>query len=70
MGKKHVSSYTCAQAVALYHSGMKVSKIAEQFPISRKCIMNAIERYEKHGEFNDLNDRDDQRNYLAVMNDI
>ncbi|CAF1477350.1 unnamed protein product [Adineta ricciae] len=54
MGKKHVSPYTRAQAVALYHSGMKVSKIAEQLPISRKCIMNAIERYEKHGEFSDL----------------
>ena len=51
MGKKTVSAYTRAQAVALHQSGMNVSKISKQLNVSRKCAMNAIERYKKYGEF-------------------
>ena len=54
MGKKAASAYTRAQAVALHQSGMNVSKISKQFNVSRKCVMNAIERYNKYGEFKDL----------------
>ena len=54
MGKKAVSAYTRAQAVALHQSGMNVSKISKQLNVSRKCVMNAIERYNKYGEFEDL----------------
>ena len=54
MGKEAVSAYTRAQAVALYQSGMNVSKISKQLNVSRKCVMNAIERYNKYSEFKDL----------------
>ena len=54
MGKKAVSAYTRAQAVVLHQSGMNVSKISEQLDVSRECVMNAIERYNKYGEFKDL----------------
>ena len=54
MGKRAVSAYTRAQAVALHQSSMNVSKICKQLNVSRKCVMNAIERYNKYGEFKDL----------------
>ena len=54
MDKKVVSAYTRAQAVALHQSGMNVSKISKQLNVSRKCLMNAIERYNKYSEFKDL----------------
>ena len=54
MGKKAVSAYTRAQAVALHQSGMNVFKISKQLDVSCKCVMNAIERYNKYDEFKDL----------------
>ena len=54
MDKKGVPAYTRAQSVALHQSGMNVSKISKQLNVSRKCVMNAIERYNKYGEFKDL----------------
>ena len=54
MGKKAVSAYTRAQAVALHQSGMNMCKISKQLNVSSKCVMNAIERYNKYGEFKDL----------------
>ena len=54
MGKKTVSAYTRAQAVALHQSGMNVSKISKQLNVSCECVMNVIERYNKYSEFKDL----------------
>ena len=54
IGKKAVSAYTGAQAVALHQSGMNVSKNSKQLNVSRKCVMNAIEKYNKYGELKDL----------------
>ena len=48
MGKKAVSAYTHAQAVVLHQSGMNVSKISKQLNVSRECVVNAIERYNKY----------------------
>ncbi|CAF3367541.1 unnamed protein product [Rotaria sp. Silwood2] len=54
MGKKSVSEYKRAQAVALFDAGFTISDAARQLNISWTCIKNAVKRYRKHGTFKDL----------------
>ena len=49
-----MAAHTRAQTIALHQFGMNVSKISKQLNVSRKYVMNAIERYNKYGEFKDL----------------
>jgi transposase len=54
MGKRSIQPYIRAQAVALYQSGLNLSKISEQLKVSRCCVQNAITKFEQHGIFEDL----------------
>ncbi len=40
--------------MALYQSGLNLSKISKQLKISRCCVRNTIIKFEKHGIFEDL----------------
>ena len=53
MGKRPIKPYIRAQAVALYHYGLNLSKISKQLKISRCCVRNAIVKYETIGDFDD-----------------
>jgi transposase len=54
MGERSIQPYIRAQAVALYQSGLNLSKISKQLKISRCRVRNAIIKFEKHGIFEDL----------------
>ena len=46
--------YIRPQALALYQSGLNLSKISKQLQVSRCCVRNAIIKTEKYGVFEDL----------------
>lgn len=54
MGKKSVTEYKRAQALALYDAGFTISHVARQLNISWTCAKNAITRYNDYGVFKDL----------------
>ena len=56
MGKVPVSPFIRAQAVALYNNTkfpMSMDEVAKPLTISKKCMHNAIKKYEQNGEFMD-----------------
>ena len=53
MGKKAISPYIRAQAVALHQSGLNMSKISKQLKVSRCCVRNAIMKFKIKGDFVD-----------------
>jgi transposase len=54
MGKRSIQPYIRAQVVALYQSGLNLSKISKQLKISCCRVRNAIIKSKKHGIFEDL----------------
>ena len=54
MGKRSIEPYVRAQAVALYQSGLNLSKISTQLQVSRCCIRNAITKFEEYTKFDDM----------------
>ncbi|CAF4242435.1 unnamed protein product [Rotaria sordida] len=67
MGKKPVSDYKRAQAVALYDAGYTISDTARKFNISWTCVKNAIIRHRDHDTFKDL-PRTGRRSKLTLRN--
>ena len=54
MGKRFIEPYVRAQAVALYQSGLKLSKISKQLQVSKCCVRNAIIKFEEYTKFDDM----------------
>ncbi|CAM4796680.1 unnamed protein product [Rotaria magnacalcarata] len=54
MGKKPVSSFVRAQAVALHDAGFRQVQISKQLNISRFCVQKAINKYKCLGTYDDL----------------
>ena len=54
MGKRSIEPYVRAQAVALYQSGLNLSKILKQLRVSRCCVRKAITKSEEYTKFDDL----------------
>ena len=54
MGKRSIEPYVRAQAVALYQSGLNLSKIWKQLQISRCCVRNTITKFEEYTKFDDM----------------
>ena len=54
MGKRSIEPYVHAQAVALYQSGLNLSKISKQLQVSRCCVPNAITKFEEYTKFDDM----------------
>ena len=57
MGKRSIEPYVRAQAVALYQSGLNLSKTWKQLQVSQCCIRNAITIFEEYTKFDDLVDQ-------------
>ena len=57
MGKRSIEPYFRAQTVALYQSGLNLSKISKQMEVSRCCVCNAITKFEEYTKFDDLLDQ-------------
>ena len=56
MGKKAVSPFTRAQAVALYNNNktpMSMNDVDKQLKVSKCCVYNAIKKHKEAGEFSD-----------------
>ena len=54
MGKRSIEPYVRAQAVALYQSGLNLSKISKQLQACRCCVSNAITKFEEYTKFDDM----------------
>ena len=54
MGKRSIEPYVRAQAVALYQSGLNLSKISRQLQVSRCCVSNAVTKFEEYTKFDDM----------------
>ena len=53
MGKKAVSSFVRAQVVVLHDAGFNQVQISKQLNISRCCVQNAINKYNRLGTYDD-----------------
>ena len=54
MDKRSIEPYVRAPAVALYQSGLNLSKISKQLQVSRCCVRNAITKFEEYTKFDDV----------------
>ena len=54
MDKRSIEPYVRAQVVALYQSGLNLSKISKKLQVSRCCICNAITKFEEYTKFHDM----------------
>ena len=54
MGKRSIEPYVRAQAVALYQSGLNLSKISKRLQVSRCCVRNAIIKFGEYTKFDDM----------------
>ena len=54
MAKRSIESYVGAQAVALYQSGFKLSKVSKQLQVSRCCVRNTITKFEEYTKLDDM----------------
>ena len=54
MGKRSIELYVRAQAVALYRSGLNLSKISKQLQVCRCCVRNAITKFQEYTKFDDM----------------
>ena len=57
MGKRSIEPYVHAQVVALYQSGLNLSKVSEQLQVCRCCVSNTITKFEEYTKFDDLVDQ-------------
>ena len=54
MSKRLAEPYVHAQPVALYQSGLNLSKISKQLQVSRYCVPNAVTKFEEYAKFDDM----------------
>ena len=54
MDERSIEPYIRAQAVALYQSGLNLSKISKQLQVSRCRVHNAITKFEGYAKFDDM----------------
>ena len=54
MSKRPIESYVRAQPVALYQTGLNLSKISKQLQFSRRCVRNAVTKFEEYAKFDDM----------------
>ena len=54
MGKQPIEPHVRPQAVALYQSGLNLSKISKQLQVSRCCVHNAVTKFKEYVRFDDM----------------
>ena len=54
MAKGSIESYVHAQAVALYQSGLNLSKISKELKVSRCCVRSVVTKFEDYANFDDM----------------
>ena len=54
MGKISIKPYVHAQVVALYQSGLNLSKISKQLQVVRCCVRKKITKFEEYTKFDDM----------------
>ena len=55
MGKRTIEPHARVQSVALYQSGLNLSKISKQLHVSRCCVRNALTKFKEYAKFDDMN---------------
>ena len=54
MDRRPIESHICAQPVALYQSGLNLSKIWTKLQVPKCCVRSAVTKFEEYAKFDDV----------------